>query len=187
MCYIFEIMRTIEKQLKQCLVKIEYINTNDGFKIFQVENTMCTFFCQLKELHSDPVLDLYGSKFHFVKKQNFQKQFLIENFLLYHTQNTFLQKKKLRALNLLKLLSHTNWGADRTTLLQLQLSLIRSKLHYGTTVYHSPRKLYVYLQMLESVEQSTSLSISSPFRLYVGADEPALSFRRERFSLLLDF
>ena len=47
----------------------------------------------------------------------------------------YLKAKCLKALNLLKVLSHTNWGADRTVLLQLYRSLIRSKLDYGSIVY----------------------------------------------------
>ena len=35
--------------------------------------------------------------------------------------------ERLKALNLLKVLSHTSWGADRTTLLHLYRSLIQSK------------------------------------------------------------
>ena len=55
----------------------------------------------------------------------------------------------LKALNLLKVLSNTSWGADRSTLLHLYRSLIRSKLDYGSIVYGSARKSY--LQMLDTV------------------------------------
>ena len=53
----------------------------------------------------------------------------------------------LKALNLLKVLSHTSWGADWTTLLKLYRSLVRSKLDYGCIIYGSARKSY--LQMLD--------------------------------------
>ena len=36
---------------------------------------------------------------------------------------------------LLRHLSHTTWGVDRTTLLRLYLVLVRSKLDYGAHVY----------------------------------------------------
>ena len=55
----------------------------------------------------------------------------------------------LKALNLLKVLSHTSWGADGTTLLKLYRSLVRSKLDYGCIIYGSARKSY--LQMLDPI------------------------------------
>ena len=59
------------------------------------------------------------------------------------------KSKCLKALNLLEVLSHTSWGADRTIFLHLYRSLIRSKLVYGAIVYGSARKSY--LAMLDTV------------------------------------
>ena len=58
-------------------------------------------------------------------------------------------KKDLNALNILKLLGDTKWGADRKVMLRLYRSLVRSKLDYGCIVYGSARKSY--LQMLEPI------------------------------------
>ena len=55
-----------------------------------------------------------------------------------------------KALNLLKVLSHTSWGADRTTLFKLYRSLVRSKLDYGCIICGSARKSYLQMQMLGS-------------------------------------
>jgi len=44
-----------------------------------------------------------------------------------------LIEKCTKALNLLRVVSHTTWGADQQTLLHLYRSyMIRSKLDYGT-------------------------------------------------------
>ena len=59
------------------------------------------------------------------------------------SDKTYLLLGLRSPLNLLKVLSHTNWGADRTVLLQLYRSLIRSKLDYGSIVYGSARKFYL--------------------------------------------
>ena len=94
--------------------------------------------------------------------------------------------KCLKALNLLKVLSHTSWGVDRTTL-HLYHSLIRSKLDYGSILYGSARKSY--LQMLDTVHnQGLRLALgafrSSPVSsLNVEADEPSLWLHREKLSL----
>ena len=93
----------------------------------------------------------------------------------------------MKALNLLKVLSNTSWGADRSTLLHLYRSLIRSKLDYGSIVYGSARKSY--LQMLDTVHHQGLRLALGAFRtspvtsLYVEADEPSLYLRREKLSL----
>ena len=85
------------------------------------------------------------------------------------------------------MLSHTSWGADRTTLLKLYRSLVRSKLDYGCIIYGSARKSY--LQMLDPIHnQGLRLALrafrTSPVAsLYVEADEPSLYSRREKLFL----
>ncbi|KAG1697716.1 RNA-directed DNA polymerase from mobile element jockey [Nymphon striatum] len=102
-------------------------------------------------------------------------------------QSFFLKSKCLRALNLLRILSNTNWGADRKVMLRFYRSLIRSKLDYGSVVYGSARKSY--LRVLDPVHnQGLRLSLGA-FRttpaesLYVEAHEPSLYLRREKLSL----
>ena len=85
------------------------------------------------------------------------------------------------------MLSHTSWGADRTTLLKLFRSLVRSKLDYGCIIYGSSRKSY--LQMLDPKHNQGLRLALGAFRtspvasLYVEADEPSLYSRREKLSL----
>ncbi|XP_076042207.1 uncharacterized protein LOC143026095 [Oratosquilla oratoria] len=55
-----------------------------------------------------------------------------------HLKN--LKNKCLKALEILKVISHTNWGADRTCLLQLHKALVLPKLLYGCKVYSSATK-----------------------------------------------
>ena len=99
----------------------------------------------------------------------------------------YIKAKCLRDLNLLKILSHTSWRADRFTLLRLYRSLVRSKLDYGSIVYGSARKSY--LQILDTVHHQGLRLALGAFRtapvtsLYVEADEPSLTLRREKLSL----
>src|SRR3989442_14110663 len=65
-----------------------------------------------------------------------------------HLQN--LRTKCAKSLNLLKVVSHRDWGGDSETLLKLYRTLIRSKLDYGSIVYGSARKSY--LQMLDPIQ-----------------------------------
>ena len=148
---------------------------------------MCTLhFCKLRKVHNDPELYLYGSLIPVVEDFNF---FLVlfDRKLSFIPHIKYLKAKCLKALNLLKVLSHTDWGADRTVLLQLYRSLIRSKLDYGSIVYGSARQSYI--SSLETVHHQGLIGLApgafrtSPVEsLYVEAEEPSLYLRREKLA-----
>ena len=125
-CYRSKSMATIERQLQQNLNKIENWATSNGFK-FSKSKTQCVHFCQLRKQHDDPVLHLYGSPIPVVEESKFLG-ILFDRKLSFIPHIKYLKAKCLKALNLLKVLSHTSWGADRTTLLKLYWFLVRSKL-----------------------------------------------------------
>ena len=78
----------------------------------------------------DPVLKLDNDPIQFVKEAK----------LTFEPHIKYLKARCQRALNVLKVLSRTDWGADQTTLLKLYRSLVRSKLDYGCLVYGSASK-----------------------------------------------
>lgn len=49
-------MLTIEKQLQQCLNKVNQWATENGF--FSKAKTKCMYFCQKRKLRNDPALFL---------------------------------------------------------------------------------------------------------------------------------
>ena len=111
-------MTTIERQLQQNLNKIEKWAKSNGFN-FSKSKTQCVHFCQLRKQHDDPVLHLYGSPIPVVQESKFLSIYSIENSVLYPILKLsfiphikYLKAKCLKALNLLKVLSHTSWGAD---------------------------------------------------------------------------
>ena len=53
-------MENTEFQLQRCLNKVETWATENGFK-FSKTKTQCVHFCQLRGLHPDLVLNIYGS------------------------------------------------------------------------------------------------------------------------------
>ena len=185
MCYRSKSMRTIERHLQQCINRIEKWASHNGFK-FSKSKTQCVHFCQLRKVHDDPELYLYGSLIPVVEDFKFLGV-LFDRKLSFIPHIKYLKAKCLKALNLLKVLSHTDWGADRTVLLQLYRSIIRSKLDYGSIVYGSARKSY--LSMLDTVHhQGLRLALgafrTSPVEsLYVEAEEPSLYLRREKLTL----
>ena len=81
----------------------------------------------------------------------------------------------------------TTPGGDRSVLLNLYRSLVRSKLDYGSIVYGSARKSY--LKCLDTIHhQGLRLALgafrTSPVEsLYAESNEPSLYTRREKLSL----
>ena len=184
-CFRSKNMRTIERHLQQCINRIGDWATNNGFK-FSKSKTQCVHFCKLRKVHNDPVLYLYGSPIPVVEEAKFLGV-IFDRKLSFIPQIRYIKAKCLKALNILKVLSNTSWGADRSTLLHLYRSLIRSKLDYGSVVYGSARKSC--LQTLDTVHnQGLRLALgafrTSPISsLYAEANEPSLFLRREKLSL----
>ena len=98
-----------------------------------------------------------------------------------------LKDKCIKALNLLRVLAHTSWGADQETLLHLYRSLIRSKLDYGCIVYGSARGSY--LRMFDPIQNHAVRLCLGAYRtspassLPMEANEPPLYFRQKKLSL----
>ena len=184
-CFRSKNMRTIERHLQQCLNRIESWATRNGFR-FSKSKTRCVHFCQQRKIHNDPTLYIYGSQIPVVAESKFLGV-IFDRKLSFIPHIKYVKAKCLKALNLLKVFSHTSWGADRTTLLHLYRSLIRSKLDYGAIVYESARKSY--LQMLDTVHNQGLRLALGAFRtspvssLNLEADKPSLWLRREKLSL----
>ena len=165
--------------------KIENWATSNGFKSYK-SKTQCVHFCQLCKQYDDPILHLYGSPIPVVEESKFLS-ILFDRKLSFITHIKYLKAKCLKALNLLKVFSHTSWVADRTTLLKLYRSLVWSKLDYGCIIYGTARKSY--LQMLDPIHNQGLRFVLGAFRtspvasIYVEADEPSLNSRREKLSL----
>ena len=106
---------------------------------FPSQKTQCVHFCKLRRIHNEPALYLYGSPIPVVEESKFLGV-IFDRKLSIIPHIRYIKAKCLKALNLLKVLSNTSWGADRPTLLHLYRSLIRSKLDYGSVVYGSARK-----------------------------------------------
>ena len=99
-------MGTKERQLQQNLNKIENWATSNGFK-FSKSKTQYVHFCQLRKQHDDPVLHLYGSPIPFVEESKFLGM-IFDRKLSFIPCIKYLKAKCLKALNLLKVLSHTS-------------------------------------------------------------------------------
>ena len=184
-CYRSKHMHTIERQLQQCLNKIQKWALENGFK-FSKTKTQCMHFCQLRGLHNDPVLKLDGVEIPVVDQYKFLGV-IFDRKLSFIPHINYLKAKCHKALQLLRVVAHTDWGAYKSTLLKLYKSLVRSKLDYGCFIYGSARKSY--LRCLDSIHHLGlrlalgALRTSPVESLYVEANEAPLSLRREKLAL----
>ena len=93
----------------------------------------------------------------------------------------------MKALDVIKVVANQEWGADKSVLLNLDRSLIRSKLDYGCIVYGSARSSYV--KMLNTIHHQGLRLVLGAFRtspvesLYVEAGELPLEERRIKLAL----
>jgi len=116
-------------------IRIQYSNRFEPYK------TVCVHFCRLHKLHRDPLLALNGSATPVVEETKFLG-IIFDRKLSFLPHIRHLKDKCTKALNLLRVIVHTAWGADQQTLIHLYRSLtylltylIRSKLDYGCVVY----------------------------------------------------
>ena len=185
-CYRSKSMHSMERVLQGCLNKIETWADNNGFR-FSKSKTVCMHFCNKRTPHSDPSLKLYNTDIPVVEEAKFLG-ILFDSKLSFKAHIANLKKKCLKAMNLLRVVAHTDWGADSTTLLRLYRSLVRSKLDYGCIVYGSARKSY--LDTLDRVQNAALRICLGAFRtspissLHVEANELPLTLRRQKLALL---
>jgi len=183
-CYRSKHMHTIERQLQQNINKIQSWASANGFK-FSKSKTVCMHFCQLRRHHDEPHLTLDGTPIPVVEETKFLG-IIFDRRLTFIPHLKNLKAKCSKALDLLKLVSHTDWGADRKVILNLYRTFIRSKLDYGCVVYGSARKSY--LKILDPIHhQGIRLALgafkTSPCEsLLAEANEPPLSHRRDMLS-----
>ena len=87
----------------------------------------------------DPVLKLDNDPIQLAKEAKFLG-LMWDTKLIFEPHFKYLKARCQKSLNIPKVLSRTELGADQTSLLKLYRSLVRSKLDYGCIVYGSASK-----------------------------------------------
>ena len=178
-------LNSIKRKLQLCLRNLGVWCNENGFK-FSATKTVCVHFTKSRKLHPDLELYLNGHKIPIVNQVKFLG-IIFDKKLTFLPHIKYVKDKCLKALNLIKVVSGTEWGGDRKVLLRLYRSLIRSKLDYGSIVYGSARKSY--LQILDPIaHQGLRLALgafrSSPVEsLLTEANELPLYLRRQKLSI----
>ena len=137
-CFRSKTMKSIERQLQRCLNSIETWADENGFQ-FSKTKTVCMHFSNVNSVHADPDLQLYGESIPVVAETKFLG-LILDKKLTFIPHIKYLKHRCMKALNLLRVVAHKDWGADCATLLKLYRSHVRSKLDYGCVVYGSARQ-----------------------------------------------
>jgi hypothetical protein len=134
-------MHCIERLLQGCLNKIELWADNNEFQFSKSKNVRM-HFCNKRTPHPEPSLRLWNAEIPVVNETKFLG-IIFDSKLTFKPHIVSLKKKCLKAMNLLRVVAHIDWGADSTTLLRLYYFVVRSKLEYDCVVYGSARASYL--------------------------------------------
>ena len=156
-----------------------------GFK-FSPEKTKAIRFCRLRRKEEIPTLFLEETILPYEDHIKYLGMVLDQRLTFAFHINEVVRNVKLR-LNILKVVSSFNWGADRITLLRMYQALCLSKMEYGCQIYGSACKTTLAkLDVLHNMALRicTGAYRTSPVEsLYVDSGFPPLYIRREELGL----
>ena len=175
-------LRHAERILNSTIVKIDSWANSVGFQ-FSVEKTQAIlFYKDVRWKKEDISLKIRDYNIPVSQTVKFLGM-IFDTHLNWKAHIAYIKAKCKNALNLIKKLAHTNWGADRHTLLMLYKTTVLSILDYGCQIYGSASE--AALKDLDPIHNeglriSTGAFKSSPNKsLQVEVCEPPLSLHRD--------
>ena len=171
--------------MQLCVNSVQEWVSENGFK-FSTSKTVCIHFHQLYAFSPDPNILLVKTPIKVVKEAKFLG-LIFDTKLTFKNHVLYLKSSCQKALDILLVVGHTDWGVDRIVLLRLYRALVRSTLDYGSIVYGSARRLV--LKQLDPIHHQGLRIALGAFRaspaqsVYVEAHEPSLTSRRLKLSL----
>ena len=167
----------LERRLQTTINKIQEWTESHGFT-FSPSKTNCIHFHRKRKFQTPLKLTLNNiiiPNRETIKYLGMEVDFK----LTWKNHIKTLKIDCMKRLDILKCVSHTNWGSDSTTMLRLYRSIIRSKLDYGSFIYSSAS--VSTLKLLDPVHNAA-------IRLCTGAyrSSPALSLFCESGEYPLD-
>ena len=174
-------MSAAERKLQITINRVIKWGEQHGFK-FSFSKSVVMHFCRLRGVHPDPDLYIHDQRISCVEQTRFLG-LIFDNRLSWVPHLKDLKNRCMKALDILRVLSHVSWGADRNQLLHLYKSLVLSKLAYGCEIYSSATK--ARLSILDPVHHAGIRLATGAFRsspipsLLVDAGELPLDLHRQ--------
>ena len=172
--------RLMTRQLQLAVARLEKWSEENGLR-FSTAKTVAVHFCRRRCSDTDLGIRLNGQ----IIPTESVARFLGVQFdrrLTYKPHFKMLRERCFRSLNVLKCVSRTSYGADRSTLLLLYRSITRSKLDYACFVYDGAGESSK--RSLDTVHHASLRVVTGAFRtspassLLAEAHEPPLACRR---------
>ena len=158
---------------------------NNGFK-FSTTKTVAVRFTRSRRQEVVPNLILNGEILPYEDEVKFLG-LTFDKKLTWSSHIDNLKRKVRKSLDILKVVSNFDWGADKKSLLRLYNALCLSKLDYGCQIYSSACKSK--LKELDVVHNMGLRICSGAFRtspiesIYVDTHQLPLDLRREELGL----
>ena len=176
--------RAISRQLQLASTRLERWGMLNGFR-FSTSKTTAVHFCR-RRLCSNWQVFLYGRPIPVKPFVKFLGVYM-DSRLTYKHHFKVLRERCFKSMNVLKCVSRTSYGADRSTLLLLYRSMIRSKLDYACFIYDSASE--TSKRALDTIHHTSLRIATGAFRtsptssLLVDANEPPLAHRRQTLGM----
>ena len=130
-----------ERQIQSAIRALEKWCDETGF-IFSTTKTISMHICRKRNCGKTAQLNMKKQAIPHSDKHKFLG-LTVDDGLRWTSHVEQLKRDCQKKVNTLKMLSHTEWGADTKTLQMLYQTLIKSKIDYGSEVYESTSKTNV--------------------------------------------
>lgn len=178
-------LNSIQPALQNTIDSLLEWSSKTGFT-FSAPKSRCTLFTRFRK-NNKLELHLNNTPIPYTKTTKILG-------IIFDNKNTWqahlkeIRKATLIKLNIIKVLAHTTWGANGTTLKQIYKSLIMSKLEYGAFLYIDAKQSL--LKMIETIHNSGLRLVTGAFRsspipsILNIANTPPLDLKRIQNALL---
>ena len=173
------------RDLQRSINSVSRWALNNGFR-FSTTKTVAVRFTRSRRQEEIPNLILNGEILPYEDEVKFLG-IIFDKKLTWSSHIDNLKRKVRKSLDILKVVSSFDWGADKKSLLRLYDSLCRSKLDYGCQIYSSACK--TKLKELDVVHNMGLRICSGAFRtspvesIYIDCHQLPLDLRREELGL----
>lgn len=175
----------MERRLQIAINRVSEWTSKNGFT-FSAPKTVCIHFSRQRGMRPEPSLYLQGHRIPCRDTTRFLG-LTLDYKMNWKPHVEHLRTKTTKSLDILKVISHSDWGADRETMLRLYRAIIRAKLDYGCVIYGSATTST--LSKLNPVHHAALRLCTGAFRtspvpsLYSDAGEMSLQHRRHQLHL----